>query len=126
MRFHPARVAKLIAVTGLLLSANGCADRTLPPGPTAAQPCPQWTEFPADPYSNRDSPYLGCTTAVNLRAMVENPADLVHGRRSGPADGEAAARAVQSYREGRTKLTQGSGGMVPSASMAGSSSSGGP
>jgi len=129
MLFHPARVARLIAVTGLLLAANGCADRTVPPGPTATQPCPQWSEFPAHQYSNRDSPYLGCTTGVNLRAMLENPADLERGRPLGPTDGETAARAVQTYHEGRTRLSQGAGGMLPSASTpvsTGSSSVGGP
>jgi type IV pilus biogenesis protein CpaD/CtpE len=86
---------------------------------TAAQPCPQWAEYPLDIHSGQDSPYLGCTTEYNLRAMVANPEDLEHGRSLGPADGERESRAVEAYRQGKVKAF-GSG----TASGSGSSASG--
>ena len=40
--------------------------------------------------------------AANLRAMVAVPGDLAFGRGTRTADGNAAARAVDRYRSGRT------------------------
>lgn len=44
-----------------------------------------------------------CATAVNFGMMLADPGDLVRGRDPGPADGEAVARSIESYRKGRTK-----------------------
>jgi len=100
-----------------LLAQFGCASQAPLPVPTAANPCPQWTYFPADRHSNRDSPYLGCSNAVDLRAMLANPADLDHGRTLGPADGEREGRAVSDWQQGKVKPDAGTGAMAPSITM---------
>ncbi len=102
-----------LRAAGMLLAIPGCAGNAPPPPvPTAENPCPPWVKFPADHYSNADSPYLGCTSAVNLRAMVANPADLERGRPLGPANGERAALGVENYELGKVKALIGSGTMT--------------
>jgi type IV pilus biogenesis protein CpaD/CtpE len=85
------------------LAQTGCTDPASLPVPTAAQPCPPYVLFPAALYSNADSPYIGCTVAVNLRAQAERPADLDHGRPLGPADGQRETLAVETYQQGKIK-----------------------
>ena len=101
------RVALHSAVTilggGILLAEAGCTNPASLPVPTAAQPCPPWVLFPPDRYSNADSPYLGCTVAVNLRATAANPTDLARGRPLGPADGQRETLAVENYQQGKIK-----------------------
>lgn len=46
-------------------------------------------------------PGPGCANALNLARMVADPADLLHGRPAGPADGAAAVRAIERYRRGQ-------------------------
>jgi hypothetical protein len=104
--------------TGLALAMIGCASAPPPPAPEqyTGVGCPQWWQFPADHHSNADSPYLGCVTAINFRAMVENPADLERGRPLGRADAERESRAVEAYQQGKVKPFQGSGSMSPQTS----------
>ncbi len=111
--------ATMMLLMGILLAGSGCSDESALPVPTAAQPCPQWALFPADYFSNADSPYLGCTLAVNLRASLANPADLERGRPLGPADGERETRAVEAYQQGKIKPLQGSGSMSPTINATG-------
>jgi type IV pilus biogenesis protein CpaD/CtpE len=94
--------AKVLWV-GVALAAAGCADTASLPVPTAAHPCPVWVLFPPSYFSNADSPYLGCTIAVNLRANVANPADLEIGRPLGPADGQRETLAIEAYQQGKIK-----------------------
>ena len=93
----------LLCIAGSVLSLSACTDPALLPVPTAAQPCPPWVLFPPDRYSNADSPYLGCTIAVNLRANAANVADLERGRPLGPADGQRETLAVENYQQGKIK-----------------------
>jgi type IV pilus biogenesis protein CpaD/CtpE len=86
-----------------VLAGSSCADPASLPVPTAAQPCPPWVLFPPDPYSNADSPYLGCTVAVNLRANAAQPADLERGRPLGSADGQRETLGVETYQQGKIK-----------------------
>ncbi len=89
---------------GSALAVSGCAaDPALLPVPTAAQPCPSWIMYPPNPYSNADSPYLGCTTAVNLSANVARSSDLAVGRPLGSADGQRETLAVETYQQGKIK-----------------------
>jgi type IV pilus biogenesis protein CpaD/CtpE len=95
---------------------SGCASAPPPPDLYTASGCPRWWQFPVDRYSNADSPYLGCVTAVNLRAMVAVPADLDRGRPLGRADAERESRAIEAYQQGKIKPFQGSGSMSPQTS----------
>lgn len=89
---------------GIALAGSGCADNPASlPVPTAANPCPPWVLFPPDYFSNADSPYIGCSIAVNLRANVANPVDLERGRPLGPADGQRETLAVEAYQQGKIK-----------------------
>jgi len=121
--FGELRRATAMLWIGVALVGSGCALQHEPPlpVPTAARPCPPWVLFPANSHSNADSPYLGCSTAVNLRAMVANPADLERGRPLGPADGSRETLAVENYQQGKVKPFSSSG----SATAGGSSTSAG-
>jgi type IV pilus biogenesis protein CpaD/CtpE len=92
-----------IFVICVALAQTGCTDPASLPVPTAAQPCPPYVLFPAALYSEADSPYIGCTVAVNLRTQAERPADLDHGRPLGPADGQRETLAVETYQQGKIK-----------------------
>ena len=115
---------------GITPIVSGCVrDDAPPPILAAAQPCPQWVALPANNHSNADSPYLGCTTAANLRATLENPADIERGRPSGPANGERETLAVEAYQKGKVKPFEGasaSGSGSTQSGSAGSSTSGSP
>lgn len=50
---------------------------------------------------------LGCASTANLGRMVAEPADLLHGRALGPADGGPEAKAVEKYRAGGSKQETG-------------------
>ncbi len=115
---------------GIIPIVSGCArDDAPPPILSAAQPCPQWVEFPASNHSNADSPYLGCSSAANLRATLDNPADIERGRPTGPASGERETLAVEAYRQGKVKPFEGtsaSGSGSTQSGSTGSSTSGSP
>jgi type IV pilus biogenesis protein CpaD/CtpE len=100
---HALRPTAATLWLGLALAEAGCTDPSALPVPTAAQPCPPWVLYPANPYSNANSPYLGCTVAVNMRANAERPADLDRGRPLGPADGQRETLAVETYQQGKIK-----------------------
>jgi pilus assembly protein CpaD len=62
--------------------------------------CPDHSKPESDDFTNTTESDYGCATATNLGLMVANPGDLLQGAQPGPADGEAAARGVQNYRNG--------------------------
>ncbi len=106
--------AATLFCTGIMLLLTDCSSEPVPPPiATAGQSCPQWVEFPADHHSNGDSPYLGCVSTANLRAMVANPADMESGRELGPANGERETRAIEAYQQGKTKPLQGNDSTSP-------------
>jgi type IV pilus biogenesis protein CpaD/CtpE len=121
----PRRGSRAVAsslVAGMLFFMAGCASRTPEPTPrilVTGSPCPHWWEYPADPHDNSDSPFLGCIAAVNLRAMVANPADLRRGRSLGPADGDRESQAIETYQQGKIKPLAGSGSSSMSSSGGG-------
>lgn len=55
----------------------------------------------------------GCSNAINLGLMVANPADLRNGQALAPADGTAAALAIQRYRTGEVWPTSEPANQVP-------------
>ena len=65
-------------------------------------PCPDWRKPAGEDYNNQAGSNFGCATETNLGLMVANPKDLVDGRTIGPADGEQAAKAIETYRAGKT------------------------
>lgn len=65
--------------------------------------CPNWSKPSHRDPLNQPSSNFGCSTTANLGLMVADPADLVRGRRLGPADGTAMMQALQRYRAGRIK-----------------------
>ena len=116
----------LVLSAAALAACNG--PQAMHPPSAAVQACPQWTDYPLDHHSNQPSPYLGCVTTMNLRAMAANPADLDSGRPLGPADGDRQARAISAYRQGRGKPSgggAGAGSLIPTAiAMPGAGSEG--
>ncbi len=113
----PAKIAFAFVTSGLVLltQLNGCAS----PGrvATAAMPCPPWVEFPAEGYDQQDPVHLGCVNALNLRNMVANPADLLHGQALGPASGERESLAVERYNQGKVREARSSEGAAPTIIM---------
>lgn len=85
-------------VCGMLGLLYGCA------GAPAASAGHDRADAPACPSPTAQvgsaPPTMGCANASNLAAMLENPADLQHGRRLSPADGAREAHAVANYEKG--------------------------
>jgi type IV pilus biogenesis protein CpaD/CtpE len=111
-----------VAMLGLsmMLALPGCtSEAPPPPAHVTLRTCPSWWQFPTDRYSNADSPYLGCVTSINLRAMVADPMDLERGRPLGKADSERETRAVEAYQQGKVKPFQGGGSLSPQSSGGG-------
>jgi type IV pilus biogenesis protein CpaD/CtpE len=99
-----------LAVVSMLLPAlTGCIDRSSLAGPGPAPPCPVWVEYPASNYSNRDSIYLGCNSALNLKKMLERPADLEQGETLSPASGQRATLGVETYDQGKSGAAKSAG-----------------
>lgn len=66
-----------------------------------APACPDWSRPLARNDANLPTSNFGCSTAINLGAMVADPADLAGGRDPGPDDGAGAVRSVQLWRAGK-------------------------
>lgn len=71
---------------------------------TAVAPdCPDWETTQPNPYTNVAASNHGCATAQNLSVMIENPADLIEGRKPGLARGDAAADSMKRLRQRNTE-----------------------
>jgi len=66
-----------------------------------APECPVWTDHRPDPYDNMPQPQIGCANQRNLALMIDQPADLVAGRKLGPADAARSSSATQRYRDNK-------------------------
>lgn len=87
--------------------------------------CPNWTKpSGADPTVTVNSNF-GCATAFNLSHMVADPADLVRGRSTGPADGEQTTLGIYRYRIGKITPLMKDQGSTPLTGGGGSGGSGG-
>lgn len=71
-----------------------------------ASPCGVWAGVRAREYRNLRTPNMGCATMNNLAAMIADPHDLVAPADVSPRDGEAAARAIGLYREGKVTASE--------------------
>ena len=101
MRVPLRVVLPILALTAL----GGCAEHA----PIAIGACPAWPDYPRDLHSNDGSPYLGCTNASNLNAMVVDKRDLKAGRALGPANGARESKAVEDYEAGKIALPSSTG-----------------
>ena len=63
-------------------------------------PCPDWSRQSGLDYSNLPGSNFGCATQTNLGLMIDNPGDLVRGRKLAPASGIHAAESIVRYRTG--------------------------
>lgn len=99
-----------IATLPIVLSACAAGERGLisPHQPlvsaagAAVPSCPDWSDTALTASEGQASNY-GCATAVNLAAMVADPADLVHGKHGDGAGGaDVAVRAIKAQRENGT------------------------
>jgi hypothetical protein len=109
-RFYIPRGMATGLAAAALCALTSCAGERLaqplpvvPSSPIAGNGCPAWVDFPSDRSSNADSPWLGCVSDANLRAMLEDPSDLQRGRPLGPADGERESLGVESYQADKPK-----------------------
>jgi pilus assembly protein CpaD len=118
----PALMEQRLGVVGGVLAAAGrpwrrgrfaAADDGLPFGYGVAAvidvtvvrlpPCPDWSGWPNDTFSNSVTRNFGCATAVNFGLQIANPEDLGRGREPGLADGAVMSRSIERYRAGKTK-----------------------
>ncbi len=60
--------------------------------------CPDWRKPANQNFQNSPASNFGCADAVNLALMVEDPADLLRGRRLGPGDAAGLVHGIQRYR----------------------------
>lgn len=60
--------------------------------------CPDWRKPANQNLQNSPSSNFGCANSVNLALMVEDPADLLRGRRLGPGDAAGLIHGIQRYR----------------------------
>lgn len=61
------------------------------------------------PLATRPDYTYSCANAAALGMMVADPTDMVRGRTLGPADGEAATKSFQRYRQDETETLQETG-----------------
>lgn len=69
-----------------------------------APACPDWSMSTGRNEDNRPTSNFGCATALNLGAMIADPADLAGGRVLSPDDGAGAVRSVQVWRTGKVPV----------------------
>ncbi len=87
--------------------------------------CPDWSKPEADNSTNSPSSNFGCATESALAMMVADPADLVRGKPTGPADGAVLARGAEMYRSGGLAKSLASSSGYSSSGLSGGSGSGG-
>ena len=65
--------------------------------------CPDWSKPATGDPSNRASGNFSCADATNFGLMLADPGVLVSPDRTGPMDGEVAAKSIHDYRRGKAK-----------------------
>lgn len=100
----------------VLLALAGCATDKHSEMPAFRQTCNAQTgTHEAKPASHADyfAAHYGCVNQANLRAMIDNPADLENGRALGPASGERESLGVEAYNHGKVESPKSGGSAVP-------------
>ncbi|WP_404713980.1 CpaD family pilus assembly lipoprotein [Sphingomonas sp. MMS24-J13] len=97
-------VAAAIALTGCAAGDRGLVSTHQPvvseAGATVPH-CPNWQPEERGEQEGQSSNY-GCASAVNLAAMVADPADLVRGKSEATSLAETAVRALKALRDAGT------------------------
>ena len=65
--------------------------------------CPAWADHAPAALDNMPQPQIGCANQRNLALSIADPADLLHGKKLGPADAVRNAAGVQRYREDKVR-----------------------
>jgi pilus biogenesis lipoprotein CpaD len=65
----------------------------------ATPDCPDWTYSHMENYRNTTLSNLGCSHAVNLSKMVQDPNDLIAGKGNAGADALRSSGVIEFYRE---------------------------
>ena len=73
--------------------------------------CEEWKATVTGRLPRLESWRYGCVTGSALRAHVDNPSDLVRGRRLDGMDGVAADKSIKDYRTGKLDKLPDSGGI---------------
>jgi pilus assembly protein CpaD len=87
--------------------------------------CPNWTKPSGGDATVTVNSNFGCATAFNLSHMVADPADLIRGRSTGPADGEQTTLGIYRYRIGKITPLMKDTGSAPLTGGGGGGGSGG-
>ncbi|MEJ0061839.1 MAG: CpaD family pilus assembly lipoprotein [Alphaproteobacteria bacterium] len=65
--------------------------------------CPSWAEHRPAYDDNMPQPQIGCATQRNLALTIDEPADLVEGRKLGKQDATRAASNMKRYHDDKAK-----------------------
>jgi pilus assembly protein CpaD len=120
MEFAMIRSRFIILTAALAVTGCATGDRGLvsPHQPVVSEAgatvphCPDWRPAPMGEQEGQ-SPNYGCAFALNLAAMIADPADLIRGRSEATSSAETAVRALKSFRE---TAPSGKGGVVEKVS----------
>jgi hypothetical protein len=113
----------ILAAALLIAGSTHARKRHVPDAGNPAQPdCFAADYLPGRPLA-ATRPANGCWAESNLALMVADPADLIHGKRLGPANGRRETLGVEAYQDGKLKALAGQETATPT--MQGVSSGGG-
>jgi pilus assembly protein CpaD len=122
-------IGAIVARYGMLVSRESAPVTAGQPGPgtirvvvsraiARVEGCPDYRRGNHAEYASSTQSNYGCSTAVNLAAMIANPQDLIEGREGTPsADARLSVKAIKAYRDA---ATTGGGNTVKSESSKGS------
>ncbi len=130
IKYNVRRIASikgLLRKSGLDMPVSLVSDRNLEGGriiidisyvDVVFPDCPDWKKSPVTTYSNMVPANFGCSAAVNLGLMIDDPRDLVRGRDSRQSNTERSGKVISDFIAGTTPSSSSS-----SASSSSSSSS---
>lgn len=101
-KYRSAALLSLLMLAGCSAGERGMTSphQPLVSAHAATTPgCPDWSDSKLSGTTDAMSSNYGCADAVNLAAMIADPADLVHGKTGGANSVEVAVRSVRAWRE---------------------------